>query len=231
MTLYDTQAAGIPATTEPESGAAVRVQRLVSRHQFHNVFSDSASAMASILAMHFPTGSIIDVNYGLGVFYKQCADRDITGVDVRPLAKIICCNSKLPFEADSYDIGVCDPPYKRGNGNTRYTDRYGKAPTTEQKCTRLYLAAMPELLRVCRRGMIVKCQDASDGHAFYPRHIQLAEWMKEQTGLSVHDFAVVVRHGVPNANTQGERHYFQQAVSFFLVWKWKTKQPWKPVRH
>lgn len=187
--------------------------------------------MASILDMHFKTGSIVDVNYGLGVFYKHCSHRSITGVDVRPPAKIRCCNSNLPFADDSFDIGVCDPPYKRGNGNTRYTTRYGVAPTTEQKCTRLYLAALPELLRVCRSGIIVKCQDASDGHVFYPRHIQLSEWMKSITGLSVHDFAVVVRHGVPNANTQGERHYFQQAVSFFLVWKWASKHPWKAVRH
>lgn len=200
-------------------------------NQFHNVFKDSSDAMVAILAMHFPEGSILDVNYGLGVFYQRCRSRDITGVDIRPTANVICDNAKLPFKADSFDVGVCDPPYKRGNGNARYTDRYGKAPCTEQKCTRLYHAAMPELLRVCRRGMIVKCQDASDGHAFYPRHIQLAEWMKERTGLSVHDFAVVVREGVPNSLVQGERHYFQQAVSFFLVWKWKQKQPWKPVRY
>lgn len=154
--------------------------------QFHNVFPNSAAAMASILPMHFPTGTILDVNYGLGVFYSR-VDRDVTGVDVRPPAKIICDNAHLPFEADSFDVGVCDPPYKRGNDDSKYTDRYGDAPCTEQQATKLYYNAMPELLRVCRGGVIVKCQDASDGHTFYPRHIMLAEWMKEKTGLSVHD--------------------------------------------
>ena len=77
--------------------------------QFHNVFADSASAMAGILGMHFPSGTILDVNYGLGVFYQR-VNRDVTGVDVRPPAKIICDNSALPFEADSFDVGVCDPP-------------------------------------------------------------------------------------------------------------------------
>lgn len=197
--------------------------------QFHNTFRESCDAMAAILPMHFPTGTILDVNYGLGVFYKR-VNRDITGVDVRPPAKIICDNRALPFEADSFDVGVCDPPYKRGNNNDRYTDRYGVAPCTEPGATRLYLAAMTELLRVCRQGMIVKCQDASDGHSFHPRHITLCEWMKDQTGLAVHDIATVIRFGVPNANTQGIRHFFQQSTSYFLIWKWKSKFPFKPVR-
>lgn len=211
--------------------------------QFHNVFPDSSEAMATILDLHFPAGTILDVNYGLGVFYKRC-DRDVTGIDVRdastipgfkaPTTYLQGDHAALPFAADSYDVGVCDPPYKRGAGNTRYTDRYGNAPNTEQKCTRLYLAAIPELLRVCRQGMVIKCQDGADGHAFYARHIQLADWIKEQTGLVPHDIAVVVRSGVPDSNTGkgrgGQRHYLQQALSYFLIYRWRQKNPFKPVR-
>jgi len=198
--------------------------------QFHNVFPDSATAMASILAMQFPEGTILDVNYGLGVFYKHVPNRDITGVDVRPPAKIICDNTSLPFAADSFDVGVIDPPYKRGNKNGRYENRYGVAPCTEQKATRLYFAALPELMRVCRNGIIIKCQDAADGHTFYARHAQIMEWMKEQTGLNVHDIAVCVRHGLPNSTTNGKRHFLQQAMSYFLIYRWRQKEPFKPVR-
>ncbi len=198
--------------------------------QSHNVFPDSATAMASILAMHFPEGTILDVNYGLGVFYKYVEGRDITAVDVRPPAKIICDNAALPFEANTYDIGVIDPPYKRGNKNTRYESRYGVAPCTEQKATKLYFAALPELLRVCRQGIIIKCQDAADGHTFYARHWQIMNWMKEQTGLNVHDIAICARQGLPNSATNGKRHFLQQAMSYFLVYRWRAKNPWKPVR-
>lgn len=200
-------------------------------YSFHNVFTSSSAAISSILNMHFPTGSILDVNYGLGVFYKECQDRDITGVDIRPPAKIICDNSKLPFENDSFDVGVCDPPYKRGTGKNKYANRYGKAPSTEQKCTKSYFNTIPELLRVSKNGIIIKCQDASDGHTFYPRHIQIYNWMKEQTGLNIHDIAVIVRHGLPNSNTNGKRHYFQQAMSYFLIYKWSSKNPWKQLRY
>jgi hypothetical protein len=213
--------------------------------QYHNTFPDSSAAIAAILSLHFPEGTILDVNYGLGVFYKQCGPRAVTGVDIRDASQILgfhpptagytmTDNAALPFADDSFDIGVVDPPYKRGNGNTRYTERYGAAPRTEQQCTRLYLAALPELLRVCRRGLIIKCQDGTDGHGFYPRHIQLAAWMQEKTGLAVHDIAAVVRSNVPDANVgEGKgrpRHFFQQSMSYFLIYRWRQKSPFKPVR-
>lgn len=198
--------------------------------QFHNVFANSADAIASILALHFPSGKILDVNFGLGVFYRR-VNREIVGVDLKPTGDVICDNSRLPFPPDSFEVGVCDPPYKRGNGNVRYSSRYGEnPPCTEPRCTKLYHRALPELLRVCKSGVIVKCQDASDGHAFHPRHIDLCDWMKNLTGLKVHDVAVVIRWGVPDANTQGRRHYFQQALSYFLVWKWSEKFPFRPTR-
>ena len=196
----------------------------------NNIFRNSADCIAGLLDLHFKEGTIVDVNYGLGVFYKNVRGREITGVDLRPPAQIICDNAALPFADDSFDIGVCDPPYKRGNGNKRFEARYGEAPCTEQKVTRLYWKALPELLRVCRSGMIVKCQDAPDGHRFYARHIQIVEWVKEQTGLDVHDIAVAVRHGTPNNTLNGRPRFFQQGLSYFLVWKWRQKKPFKPVR-
>lgn len=226
------QRAGSPTPFKLEAGDTEGMERAEGAGgvlQFHNTFPESSAAMASILPMHFPTGTILDVNFGHGVFYQKVA-RDVTGVDVRPPAKIICDNAALPFADDSFDVGVCDPPYKRGNTNKRYESRYGVAPDTEPKVTRLYYAAMTELLRVCRQGMIVKCQDAADGHSFHARHVMLCEWVKEKTGLRVHDIATVIRWGVPNANTQGTRHFFQQSTSYFLIWKWRSKCPFKPVR-
>jgi hypothetical protein len=194
-----------------------------------NVFPDSATAMRSILGLHFPDGTILDVNFGLGTFYKK-TDRPVTGVDVRPPAAIICDNKELPFPDDSFDIGVCDPPYKRGSRNVRYTDRYGVAPCTEPRVTKSYFPALTELLRLCRIGIIVKCQDASDGHSFTPRHVIIVNWMRKQTGLFVHDIAIVARRSVPNATTQGTRRFFQQSISYFLVWKWKQKRPFRAMR-
>lgn len=184
--------------------------------------------MESLLELHFPTGSIVDANWGSGTFYKR-VNRDVVGVDLRDTGNVIANNQRLPFPDESFDVGVVDPPYKRGDG-VKYESRYGVAPKTEQKVTRLYKAAIPELLRVCRSGIIIKSQDGTDGHRFYPRHIHIAEFMAQLTGLEPHDIAVIARNGLPYAMAQGEQHYYQQAISYFMVYKWRSKCPYKPVR-
>jgi len=196
--------------------------------QSPNVYPASAEAMAAILALHFPEGTILDVNYGLGAFYRK-TDRKVTGVDIRPPAEIQCDNRSLPFAADSFDIGVCDPPYKRGDGQ-KYEGRYGKAPKTETQVTWSYHATLSELLRVVRRGLIVKVQDGTDGHRFHARHVQIAEWMKTKTGLEPHDIAMNVRTKLAPCMAQGVPHFFQNGVSFWLIYAWRSKNPWKPVR-
>lgn len=196
--------------------------------QYPNVFGESASAMAAILDLHFPTGSILDVNYGLGAFYRK-TDRPVTGVDIRPPAEIQCDNRNLPFEADSFDVGVCDPPYKRGDG-VKYEHRYGKAPKTETQVTWSYYETLTELLRVVRQGVIIKVQDGTDGHRFHARHLMVANWMKEKTGLEPHDIAVNARKNLAPTMAQGTPHFFQQGVSYFLIYRWKTKNPYRPIR-
>lgn len=193
-----------------------------------NIFSESASAIAAILDLHFPAGSILDVNFGLGAFYRK-TEREVTGVDIRPPAEIICDNRKLPFADDTYDIGVCDPPYKRGDG-IKYERRYGKAPKTETQVTWSYYETLTELLRVVRTGVIIKMQDGTDGHRFHARHFQVANWMKEKTGLEPHDIALNARTSLASTMAQGTPHFFQNGVSFFLIYKWRQKNPYKPVR-
>jgi hypothetical protein len=192
-----------------------------------NVFPESSSAIAEILNRHFPTGSILDVNYGLGVFYKNVASRRIVGVDLKPTGTVIADNKALPFQNASFDVGVVDPPYKRGDGK-RYEHRYGLAPKTETKVTWSYYAALEELLRVVRHGLIIKCQDGTDGHRVHARHFTLMTWMKEKTGLEPHDIAINARFSLPSMMAQGRSHFFQQGVSYFLIYRWTGC--FKPVR-
>lgn len=208
-------------------GAGV-LARLLKPAQCTNVFGESASAIAEILALHFPTGTILDVNFGLGTFYHR-TQRLVTGVDLRPPAEIICDNRQLPFAGDSFDIGVCDPPYKRGDGR-KYEHRYGVAPKTETQVTWSYYDTLTELLRVVRRGVIIKVQDGTDGHRFHPRHLTVANWMKEKTGLEPHDIAVIARKSLAPTLAQGTPHFFQQGISYFLIYRWETKACWQPVR-
>lgn len=197
--------------------------------QWRNAYDDSADAMEAILAVHFPEGSIIDVNFGLGVFYRNGGRDRVTGVDIRPTGDVIADNKALPFDADSFDVAVCDPPYKRGDGQ-KYEHRYGVAPKTETKVTWDYYATLTECLRVARRGIIVKVQDGTDGHRFHARHLHVAEWMKQQTGLEPHDICVNVRKTLAPTMAQGVPHFFQNGVSYWLIYAWRSKAPFRPVR-
>lgn len=195
-----------------------------------NIHSNSASAMKTILDLHFPEGTILDVNYSLGTFYKN-VDRDVVGVDIRVTGNVIADNKFLPFPDDIFEIGVCDPPYKRGNGDQKYAKRYGEAPCTVKKATDQYFKLLPELLRVSKNGLIIKAQDETDGHKFYPRMFKLIEFMKSITNLLPHDIAYVYRSQVADNNIKGnQRHFMSNCVSYFLVYKWVRKFPFKPVR-
>jgi len=200
-----------------------------------NVFDASAENIASILELHFPTGTILDVNYGHGVFYKHTNGRKVTGVDIRPTGNVIADNKSLPFADNSFDVGVLDPPYKRGRPGDHargrgYVARYGKAPMTETQVTWSYEEALPELLRVCRNGIIIKIQDGTDGHKFIPRHVMISEWMRSATGLYPHDISVNARHSLPSTMVQGKPRFFQQGISYFLIYKWLSKAPYRVVR-
>lgn len=194
-----------------------------------NVWPNSASAMKDILKLHFPTGSIVDVNYGLGVFYSKVGRDRVTGVDIRPTADVIADARDLPFENDSFDIAVCDPPYKRGDG-LKYESRYGKAPKTETQVTGSYFEMIPECVRVAKKGMVIKTQDGTDGHRFIPRHVQIIEFVRDLTGLYPHDMGVNVRRKLSNTMAQGRPHFFQNGVSYWLIYRWRSKNPFRPVR-
>lgn len=208
--------------------------------QWSSVCDQSSDAIAKILHLHFPTGSILDVNFGLGVFYRR-TEREVTGVDTCPppamqrpeqvgyIYQIQCDNRNLPFEADSFDVGVCDPPYKRGDG-VKYEARYGKAPKTETQVTWSYYDTLTELLRVVRHGVIIKVQDGTDGHRFHARHFMVMNWMKEKTGLEPHDIAHTSRKSLAPTMVQGTPHFFQQGVSYFLIYRWTAKNPYRPIR-
>jgi len=183
--------------------------------------------MAKILKLHFPEGRIIDLTFGHGVFYKLGGRERVTGVDIRPTGDVVADSTNLPYGNNEFDIAVVDPPYKRGNN--RYEHRYGIAPKTETQVTRLYEAMIKEAFRVAANGVIIKLQDGTDGHRFHARGYQISGFVKEMTGLEPFDICYNIRKDVPSSMVQGEPHFFKNAVSVWLIYKF-TKDPYRPVR-
>ena len=193
-----------------------------------STFRNSSWAVKAILDLHFPEAAILDVNYGLGVFHRR-THRKVVGLDIEPVAHVQGDNNRLPFFDNSFDVGVVDPPYKRGDG-LKYEQRYGKAPKTETQVTWSYYGALEELIRVVRWGLIIKLQDGTDGHRFHARLFHVMKWMEEKTRLEPHDICHVVRRALSNTMVRGRPHFFKQAVSYFLIYRWRQKCPFKPIR-
>jgi len=198
-----------------------------------NVYPNSSAAIKAILDLHFPSGGkLIDPTGSKGVFYKKVSGWDIVRGDIRTCVAPDYLGDfrAIPFANDAFDVAVFDPPYKRGSrktGNTsdHYADRYGVAPNNENAATRQYAEAIAELFRVTTRGVIIKLQDAADGHNFHDRRLSVSKMVEERIGLRPHDSILVYRPSPMKTLTLGRRRFFRQQVSYFLVWKWKRKTP------
>ena len=141
---------------------------------------NNADIFPNVLSLHVPEGSkVADVTYGKGVFWRKVQTEKY---DFHPsdIADGIDCRD-LPYEKESFDCIVFDPPYMEGffrDGNSikagagthnTFRDHYANGHEAPKDGGGKWHAAVVELYteggreahRVLRdRGvLIVKCQD------------------------------------------------------------------------
>lgn len=205
-----------------------------------NVFTTSDDAVAAIMARHFSSVRLVyDPTGSYGVFYKQLSPavrvvRSDLRSEVAP--DFLASFDAIPLANSSADVVFFDPPYKRGSRNRassdHYTQRYGHAPNTENAATKQYYRAIPELFRVARHGVVIKLQDAADGHSFHDRRLLVSKAVEEHTELRPHDVVVIYRRSPIKTLTGGRRRFFRQQVSYFLAWKWRLdRRKFMQYRH
>lgn len=198
-----------------------------------------------ILRLHVPKGAVVaDVTYGKGVFwrlvpegrYEVRATDIVNGVDCR-------C---LPYEPESIDCVVLDPPYMEGllrqrgalpgtSTHTAFRKWYsnGKhSPNGEvgprgdskgkwhQAVIALYFDAGREALRVLRPGgiLIVKCQDEVSANQQWLTHVEI---VNEFTKLNFYakDLFVLMRPNRPRAVAATKQVHARKRHSYFLVFQ------------
>ncbi len=196
-----------------------------------------------ILDLYVPPGSTVaDVTYGQGVFWRNVPEEkyrlmptDITtGVDCR----------SLPYEDNSVDCVVLDPPYMHSPGGTAHTNNgafenyyanNGSGVQTSAKyheaVLELYFDAGIEAYRVLRdRGvLIVKCQDQVCANRQRFTHVEILE-KYQALGFVAEDLFVVVRTNRPGVSRQIRQVHARKNHSYFLVF-WKRDESggiWKP---
>lgn len=205
---------------------------VVSAHVGNN-----ADIFPSVLRLHVQDGwKIADVTYGKGVFWRKIDTEkyDFHRSDIADGTD--CCD--LPYEDESFDCIVFDPPYMEGffrNGNSikagagthnAFRDHYSnghEAPKSEggkwhAAVLELYEEGGREAHRVLRdRGVfIVKCQDEVSANRQNLTHVEVINAYAEK-GFFCKDLFVVVRPNKPGMSRLLKQVHARKNHSYFLV--------------
>ncbi len=195
----------------------------------------NAEIFPQILALHVPEGArIADVTYGTGVFWKNV---DLTKYELLPtdIAAGVDCRS-LPYEDESLDAVVLDPPYMEGllrtnkdhkAGNRGYSafrdyysngDEVSQGPKWHAAVTDLYFKAGAEGYRVLKDNgvMIVKCQDEVSANRQWLTHVEIINHY-ERLGFYTKDLFVVVRTNKAAVSRLLKQVHARKNHSYFLV--------------
>ena len=193
-----------------------------------------------ILSLYVPVGAeIADVTYGKGVFWKRInqADYHLHFSDIK--MGIDCRN--LPYDNQSMDCVVLDPPYMEGfyrrnndhlagNGTfSSFREAYSDGSIYEQKAGApkyhdavldMYYSAGYEAVRVLKTNgiLIVKCQDEVSANKQHLTHVEIInEYTKH--GLVIEDLFVMIRNNKPNISTLKKQVHARKNHSYFLVFR------------
>jgi hypothetical protein len=198
----------------------------------------NADLFPDILRLHVPHGSrIADVTWGKGVFWKKVPTKHYellasdlkTGTDCR----------ELPYEDDSMDAVVLDPPYMEGlfrrsethlaggGSHAAFRENYSNGaetnggPKYHEAVLDLYFRAGAEAKRVLKQGgiFIVKCQDEVSANRQRLTHVELINHF-EAKGFYTKDLFVVVRANKPGVSRLISQVHARKSHSYFLVFQY-----------
>jgi hypothetical protein len=207
-----------------------------------------------ILELHVPAGSqVADITYGKGVFWRRVdtSKYDLHASDLKKHGLPASCRGgvdsrRLPYEDESFDAVVFDPPYMHTpggtahNGHQNYEEYYanntvddpevigqiweetkGCPPKYHEAVLDLYFRSGKEAWRVLRKGgiFIVKCQDEVCTNRQRLTHLEITN-RYEKYGFVVEDLFVVMRRNRPGVSRIMTRQYHaRKNHSYFMVYR------------
>ncbi len=209
-----------------------------SRGVLSAAVAGNAEVFPDVLRLHVPRGAVIaDVTYGKGVFWRDVdlGDYELKATDLQTGVDA----TDLPYEDDSLDALVLDPPYMEGlyrkdtahmagNGSHgAFRDRYSDGAATEAKAGApkwhdavldLYFRAGAEAKRCLKVGgtFIVKCQDEVSANRQRLTHVELINAF-EAEDFYCKDLFVVVRTNKPSVSRVKKQVHARKNHSYFLV--------------
>lgn len=139
-----------------------------------------AEVIAEMLAICWPgTNTILDPTWGSGAFYKGQTPPTVAG-DMRSdrARDLLLDFTRLPFADKTFDVVVFDPPFQPATVDGLIGTRFTKPVKGVVALEGLVRAGAAEAWRVCKRGVLIKCQDYIHDH----KPVWMSEWLWRELG-------------------------------------------------
>ncbi len=204
-----------------------------------------------ILSLYAEEGfTIADVTYGKGVFWRKVDDTPYKVYQTDQKTGVDCRN--LPYDDNSLDMIIFDPPYMEGlfrkstahlaGGGTYgafrefYSDGTATAdnggPKYHDAVLDLYIRTGFEVKRVLKdkRFFVVKCQDEVSANRQKLTHVELI-YAYERMGFYCRDLFVVTRRNAASVSRLVKQQHARKNHSYFLVFQlYGAKLPYSNFR-
>lgn len=183
------------------------------------LLGETPDLMKQVADFYFPHGArVLDVSFGNGVLVQRL--ENVTGVDIDPgsAAHVTADSCDLPFDDESFDAAIFDPPYLYGRTRKGLHDRPTWSDERSYNATtgdfhKRAQGTAEELERVLVPGgiAVVKVADARLNGRLVLNHSMVIDAFYE-AGLPLRDLLIYVRHGSGlfknGTSAQGAHGYF-----------------------
>jgi len=123
-----------------------------------------------------PQDTIADLTWGKGVFWKKCPELAVTGSDIVTVPERPYDFRSTPYDDNSFDVAVLDPPYIHSPGKHVTASQY-QGQTVQGRSMRdilqLYREGMIEAQRIARSKVLVKTKDTIEHGKQVWSHVHL----------------------------------------------------------
>lgn len=213
----------------------------------------NSEVFPKVLDLHIDDQSkIADVTYGKGVFWKNVDLRnyELYASDLDPGKSpsgypVDCRN--LPYEDNSLDVVVLDPPYAEGffrrnkemlaggdGSHQSFRENYSNGEVLDtngskyhQAVLDVYYKAGVEAHRVLKEDgtLIVKTQDEVSANTQELTHIQITNFYEGELDFYTKDLFVTVRSNKPAVSGMNKQVHARKNHSFFMIYEMNTNDP------
>jgi hypothetical protein len=210
---------GDPAIRPVQTSMMAERERPVGPIPESVYLGDNAGLISAIAPMYL-TGSVLDVTYGGGAWWKrykpaEFAHHDLAqdGVDFR----------RLPYEDGSWTTVCFDPPYVPVGGApttshaAKHVAAFGLKRRTLAEMNAENAEGLAECARVASRWVLVKCCDFTYANTLQLGHVTMME-AADRVGLVLHDL-IVHAGGTGPINHQSFKtlHRTRRAHSYLIA--------------